>query len=84
MGKTIYECREELTAAIDRGEWKNSWHLPKDENGYIGWFKEETAKKVQEVLHEEFLWAFRVAARARRLLDEIDWGFYRDDQGEAE
>ena len=71
--QTLYSVRERVIQAIDRGEWKHSWHLPKNNNGDIDWFDSETAKKVREILEDEREWSCGVLARAHSLLDGIDW-----------
>ena len=44
----LYEHRDAILILLDRGSWKNSWHLPKIRNGYIDWSSPETVARVQE------------------------------------
>ena len=41
-----------LRQAIDRGEWKHSWHLPKNSAG-VDWNNPETIEKCREILEEQ-------------------------------
>ena len=45
---SLYEQKERIYRLLDRGAWKHSWHLPKDQHGYINWWHDDTAKKVAE------------------------------------
>jgi len=47
---SLYDCRNKITAIIDRGVWKSSWHLPKKENGDTDWFSAETEERVSALL----------------------------------
>ena len=44
----LYEHRDAILRLLDRGNWKNSWYLPKTRSGDIDWFSPETADRVQK------------------------------------
>lgn len=51
------ELKEKLLQQIDCGEWKHSWHLPRDPYGYVDWNNAVTIRKINEAL-------VRIAAKA--------------------
>lgn len=66
----FFDNKDAMLTAIDRGEWKHSWHLPKDEYGYIKW-DDETVKKIEEVLSQSLLPMLCAAAEHARLLEIV-------------
>ena len=76
---TLYEQRDLIRGIIDRGEWKHSWHLPKDSNGYIDWFGASTSVRVRELLEEALSEGIRLAAAAEKILRTIDWNYHAED-----
>ena len=44
----LYEHRDAILILLDRGSWKNSWHMPKLRSGYIDWSSPATVATVQE------------------------------------
>lgn len=45
--------RELILAAIDRFQWKHSWHLPRDSSGhYVDWYNPATLTKCRTALEE--------------------------------
>lgn len=64
---SLYQQQDEIKAIIDRGNWKNSWHLPKDSNGDVAWFSTETARKTVQLLCEAEESAIRLLVRVRNI-----------------
>lgn len=74
----MYELRHRIENVIDRGEWKNSWHLPKCEIG-TKWSSPETAKQVKALLEDAVASGVALITEANSLLRQIDWNIYEDD-----
>lgn len=65
--------KKRILSAIDAGEWQHSWHLPRDDNGYIRW-GDETHAKCREILErkrDEHLAFSAKCAELAQLLGEI-------------
>lgn len=62
------ELKDEIIEAIDRGNWKYSWHLELSHYGNIDFNSEKNLSKMIEVLESERDFGIEVAARASRLL----------------
>lgn len=45
---SLYDQRDKVLMLLDRGDWKNSWQLPRDKHGYIDWWHPDTTKKVKK------------------------------------
>lgn len=66
------EEREQVRAAIDRFEWKHSWHLPKyPGGGGIDWHDPATLAKCREVLEEYRTMCLSFAVTCDRLAQRI-------------
>jgi len=68
----MYKFREEIVKIIDRGNWKSSWHLPKDKNGYIDWFSKETEQRVLKLINEARESGLNLTLEAHSLLNKIE------------
>lgn len=68
----VYDVKEEIRAAIDAYEWKHSWHLPRDENGFIDWFDDKTLTECRDVLASYANTAKSFADKCSRLLRIVD------------
>lgn len=62
------KSKDEIIEAIDRGNWKHSWHLKLSRYGNIDFDSEENLSKMIQVLESERDFGLEVAARANRLL----------------
>jgi hypothetical protein len=62
------ELKDEILEAIDRGNWKYTWHLELSHYGNIDFNSEKNLSKMIEVLERERDFGIEVAARASRLL----------------
>jgi len=45
------EIESKLLDYLDRGSWKNSWHLKKDQYGYVDWHNPENLEKIRRILN---------------------------------
>jgi len=81
---SMYALRKRIENVIDRGEWKNSWHLPKDRYGFSDWFSPDTAKDVKQLLSEAIEQATLLLNESRSLMDAIDWDYYEQVRRERE
>ena len=68
MIENIYAKRNDIIDLIDRGQWKHSWHLPKDKHGFIDWHNEETKRKVYRILIEDLNYIDEIKERIVRIL----------------
>ena len=41
-----------LDALLDRGEWKHTWHMPKDQYGNVDHFHPDGLKMIREQIKE--------------------------------
>ena len=73
---------EAIIAIIDRGQWKNSWHLPTYRYGYIDWWNPETERKAVELLAESRDHGAHLVSRCKWLLDRIEAETQKEDAGE--
>lgn len=70
------EQKDEIKKVIDRGSWKHSWHMIKNNTyGGIDWVSIDNLKKMQEICENEKDYAINLATRATNALtwlnDEI-------------
>jgi crotonobetainyl-CoA:carnitine CoA-transferase CaiB-like acyl-CoA transferase len=65
------EEKRKIRAAIDRYEWKHSWHLQTDRNGYTNWDSNENLIKCRHVLEEYRREALQFAAACDILAGRI-------------
>jgi hypothetical protein len=77
MVETLKDIAQGIENVIDRGIWKHSWHLPKNEYGHTDWCCAETESRCHELLLEAQQEATDFLARVTILLGKIDWEYYR-------
>lgn len=80
----MYPLRKRIENVIDRGEWKHTWHLPKDRYGHADWFSPDTATEVRELLQDAIDHATLLLTESRELMEAIDWGYYEQVRRERE
>jgi hypothetical protein len=78
--ETLYDLCDRIVSAIDSGSWKHSWHLPKDDSGFIDWWSEKTAVKVKEILEDKLRSHATMAGRMAKLLEEVDWRVSEEEE----
>lgn len=76
MPLDMHERRERICNVLDIGEWKHSWHLPKNCIGETDWFSPDTAEQVRRVLQDRMDGAISLLGEVHALLHEIDWSGY--------
>lgn len=84
MPTDMYEKRDRICNVIDRGEWKNSWHLPRSRYGDTDWYSPDTADKVRVLIEEQMNFAIVLLKEAHSLLNEINWDGYTKLREERE
>lgn len=72
MSVYMYDLKEQLQKAIDRFEWKHSWHLPKDTNGYILWSDPQTVSKCIEILKGHLKIGIRITSESQNLIEKLE------------
>jgi len=56
---------KQLVEFLDRGSWKNSWHLPKTKHGTIDWWNDETISRIEEEVKIALSEAARITTMAK-------------------
>lgn len=65
------EQQKEISILIDWYSWKHSWHLPKNEYGYVDWHSDESIEKCREILEGYRDNSIELANRFRKYADVL-------------